>query len=121
MTKPFVLIIEDDPQLGKIFSLTLQTRFDTEICTDGIAAMARLDQVVPDLVVLDLHLPGASGDEVLAYIHLNQSLANTPIILATADHALAETLNDQVQIVLLKPISPSQLLDLAIRVCPLVS
>jgi CheY-like chemotaxis protein len=117
MTRPYALIVEDDPQLGNIFSLTLKNDFETELCSDGQVALSRLGQVQPDVIVLDLHLPGVSGAEILAWIRADQRLARTRVILATADHAHADMLADQAEIVLLKPISPMQLRELAIRLC----
>ena len=115
MTKPFALIIEDDPQLGQIFTLTLETEFDTELITEGLSALARLKQVVPIVIVLDLHLPGASGKEILTQIRADERLANTRVILATADARQAELLSHEADLILLKPVSPMQLRELAVR------
>jgi CheY-like chemotaxis protein len=117
MSNPLALIIEDDPKLGQIFSLTLQADFTTEICPDGREALARLAQVVPALVVLDLHLPGASGEEILASIRADPRLAGTRVILSTANHLQADLLEEQADVVLLKPVSPTQLRELANRLC----
>lgn len=115
MTKPTALIIEDDPQLGQIFSMALQNDFETEIIPDGAAALARLKTVTPAIIVLDLHLPGLSGAEISAWIHTQERLANTRLIICTADARQAELLHEYADIVLLKPVSPIQLRDLAAR------
>jgi DNA-binding response OmpR family regulator len=117
MTKPLVMIIEDDPTLNQIFTISLTNDFETETFTDGSAALARLEQVIPSMVVLDLHLPGAPGREILAKIRGDDRLSNTRVILATADDRQADVLNEKADIVLLKPISPGQLKDLAKRLC----
>jgi DNA-binding response OmpR family regulator len=116
MTKPFVLIVEDDPKLNEIISITLQDDFEFEACLDGDTALERLKNIVPQIVVLDLNLPGTSGAEILSYIRTNERLASTRIILATADERQAETLTDDADIVLLKPVSPAQLRELALRI-----
>ncbi len=116
MAVPFALVVEDDQMLAEIFSLTLQTTgFETEWVADGAAAVARLADRVPDLVVLDLHLPHTSGPKILQQIRADERLAQVPVILATADHLLAQSLTDQANLVLLKPISPEQLGRLASR------
>jgi DNA-binding response OmpR family regulator len=115
MNKPLALIIEDDPQLNTIMSLTLQADFQIETCADGNAGLECLKQMVPNVVVLDLNLPGASGKEILQNIRADGRLAKTRIILTTADERQAETLQDEADIVLLKPVSPSQLRELALR------
>ncbi len=115
MTKPFALIIEDDPQLGQIFTFSLETEFDTELITEGRLALERLKQIVPLIIVLDLHLPGVSGKEILSQIRGDERLADTRVLLATADARQAELLSNQADLVLLKPVSPMQLRELAVR------
>jgi len=116
MTKPFVFIVEDDPKLNEIISITLQADFDLETCANGNTAMERLKNIAPQIVILDLNLPGASGKEILTYIRLDERLAKTRVILTTADDRQAETLNNDADIVLLKPVSPTQLRELALRI-----
>jgi len=115
MTKPLALIIEDDPQLNTIMSITLQADFEIETYANGNAGLERLQQTIPTVVVLDLNLPGASGKEILRSIRADKRLSNTRIILTTADERQAETLQDEADIVLLKPVSPAQLRELALR------
>lgn len=115
MTKPLALIIEDDPTLGEIFSITLESDFQTETITDGQAAAARLADVIPALVILDLNLPSLPGSEILARIRSDERLSKTRVILATADDHKANLIYDQADMVLLKPISPIQLKELALR------
>ena len=115
MTKPLALIIEDDPQLNTIMSITLQADFDIETYTDGTAGLSRLKHTIPNVVVLDLNLPGVPGREILQSIRSDERLSKTRIILTTADERQAETLRDEADIVLLKPVSPSQLKELALR------
>jgi CheY-like chemotaxis protein len=115
MIKPLALIVEDDPALSQIFSLALAGEFDTEAVTDGYAAQARLAKMVPAVVVLDLHIPGPSGASIIDLLHADARFAMTRTILSTADANEAERLRDQADIVLLKPVSPIQLRELASR------
>jgi CheY-like chemotaxis protein len=118
MTKPLALIIEDDSRLTEIFSLTLQGEFQVEVIEDGETALARLATLTPALVVLDLHLPHVSGRTILAHIRDHERLNATRVMLTTADAQLADQLRDNVDLVLLKPISVNQLHDLALRLRP---
>lgn len=115
----FALIVEDDPSLADIFSTTLQeAHYATEIACDGSAALARLKEVIPDLILLDLHLPGLSGEALLEHIRGDARFEDTWVALVTADALLADYLrrkSGRMQITLLKPISPNQLLELAER------
>ncbi len=119
MSNPIALIVEDDADLANIFAEALQAaRYDTDIIRTGDRAMARLKTGMPDVVVLDLHLPGESGMEILKQIRADAHLARTRVIVASADPVMAESLNDQADLVLIKPISFSQLRDLANRLNP---
>lgn len=119
MTNPLALIIEDDPKLGDIFALSLQAaEFETEIVTDGGKARTRLTEIVPHIIVLDLHLPQVSGEQLLRQIKADQRLNSTKVMLTTADAQAAEYLQAESDLVLLKPISPAQLRDLAKRLRP---
>jgi len=119
MTTPLALIVEDDENLAEIFSLTLQAiDFKIEIVRDGQLALARLAEITPALVVLDLNLPHASGAEILEYIRADERLAHIRVILATAQDRLAESIRDKADLTLLKPVSPEQLGLLAARLRP---
>jgi two-component system response regulator AdeR len=115
MTKPIAFIVEDDPQLSQIFTLTLSELFETEAITDGTQALARLVDVVPKLIVLDINLPGASGAQILHSIRADPRFDLTRVILATANPRQADELRDKADIVLLKPVSIAQLRDFAER------
>jgi len=115
MIKHSALIIEDDPALNEIMAITLRADFEIETCTDGKSGLARLNETTPHIVVLDLNLPGASGREILTAIRSNERFAKTRVILTTADERQAETMTEEVDIVLLKPVSPVQLKELALR------
>lgn len=119
MNSPFALIIEDDPDLSEIFAQALEAaHFKTEIIRDGQLALTRLADLQPAIVVLDLHLPQVSGETVLRQIRADTRLARTRIILATADPLLADVCRPEADLVLIKPISFTQLRDLATRLRP---
>ncbi|MDX1520810.1 MAG: response regulator [Anaerolineae bacterium] len=116
MTNSLALIIEDDEDLANIFSLTLSSiELEAEIIHDGETAMARLAESVPALIVLDLHLPAVNGETILQQIRADERLSNSRVIVATADARMADSVRKIADLVLLKPISPSQLQELAMR------
>jgi CheY-like chemotaxis protein len=113
------LIIEDNRELAIIFSQALQAAgFATGIMLDGDQALARLAITTPDVVVLDLHMPRVSGVEILRRIRADARLAGTRVIVATADMRATDMLQDQADLVLIKPVSFTQLRDLAGRLAP---
>lgn len=110
------MVVEDDEDLVTIFSQALKKAgFVTETCRSGSEALEKLASTVPQIVVLDLHLPGISGVEVLKHIQENERFAKTNVIVTTADPLLADTLRDKIDLVLIKPVSFRQLHQLAER------
>jgi len=116
VSKQLALIVEDDYDLAIIFAEALQAAgFDAEIVRAGDTALKRLAVTTPAVVVLDLHLPHVSGADILQQIRADARLAETRVMIATADPRMAELLEDEADLVLLKPISFSQIRDLAAR------
>jgi DNA-binding response OmpR family regulator len=110
------LIIEDDEDLAEIFSKALiKLGYETEKILDGQEALNRLEEVVPQLVVLDLNLPRVSGDKILAFIRADQRLDETFVIISSAEDRRAEGTHQDADIVLIKPVSYHQLAELAAR------
>lgn len=110
MKKPFALIVEDNPKLSSIYNTVLQTGgYDTEVIANGDEALAWVRTVVPDLILLDIHLPYVSGEEVLRYIRSDSRVAHIPVILLTADLYAAKALEDQVEHVIIKSLGVSKL------------
>jgi CheY-like chemotaxis protein len=116
MTKPLALIIEDDRKQVVIFSRALEMAgYQTQLFRSGEEALQTLASLTPAIIILDLHLPQVSGLQILDYIRSQERLAGSKVILATADPRRAERLQDQVDLILIKPISMIQLRDLAQR------
>jgi DNA-binding response OmpR family regulator len=113
MNRPLAFIIEDDPNLSEIFAEALtEAGFTAEIVNRGDKALARLAETVPKIVLLDMHLPGVNGDEILRHIRTHPRLARARNVIASADHALAQTLEAEADLTLLKPVGSIQLRDL---------
>ena len=106
----------DTEDIAKYFSLALETvGFQTEIISTGNAALERLKTVVPDIVVLDLHLPEVMGTDILRSIKADERLTGTQVIIISADALTAQTIEDEADLVLIKPVGLDQLGDLATR------
>ncbi|AFV89821.1 MAG: MtrAB system response regulator MtrA [Acidipropionibacterium acidipropionici] len=77
-----ILVVDDDPALAEMLQLVLRKeRFITEWCSSGTAALPAFEKFRPDLILLDLMLPGLSGIEVCREI---RRVSGTPIIMLTA-------------------------------------
>lgn len=117
--KPLAYIVEDNTDTVTIFRGALELAgYEVDVDYDGALALKRLTEIVPDLIILDLHIPNVSGDKVLQQIHSDERLKESRVFLATADANMAAQLRDQAELVLLKPIGFSQLKELAERFRP---
>lgn len=82
MTKTKILIIEDDAEISRLTAMYLEAEgFDTSIVDDGLAALAAIKNNEPDLVILDLMLPGLSGIEICKQ---SRVFYHGPILVLTA-------------------------------------
>ena len=100
-----VLIVEDNAEMNSVYvDLFEYEGFQAEAIDNGREALARLETVVPDLIILDLHIPGVSGLEILDYIECESRFAQTHVVIMTADALAARELEGRVDRVLVKPI-----------------
>lgn len=112
--KPLVLIVEDDPQLVTIFATAMEMAgFEAITAEDGRVALDKLAALTPDVILLDVHLPLVSGDELLRHIRADARLKDSRVILSTADSRIAAQLREEASLVLLKPVSFKELIELA--------
>ena len=114
------LIIEDDEDLASIFTEALRgVGFEVDHAADGKLAQEKIkSEPAPYLILLDMHLPHISGAELLTEINGDARFSDTITIITTADARMGETYRDQVDFVLVKPISFVQLRDLSARLKP---
>jgi serine/threonine-protein kinase len=116
-----VLVVDDDPEIRTIYSTALKVGIpDAVILTapDGIAAVELVKSSRPDLILLDMDLPGMNGLEVCAALTGDELTARIPIMILSAHtgdktKALLKSLG--VQNILRKPIELTRLVDLARR------
>jgi DNA-binding response OmpR family regulator len=107
------LIVDDDDSVRSLLRMTLpEDEYEIDEATDGEQALARLDERVPELVLLDWKMPGRHGSLVLD--ELKRRHPKLPVIVLTAEIAehhrsLAEAL--KVDVFLTKPFSPLELLE----------
>jgi DNA-binding response OmpR family regulator len=85
-----MLIIEDDRDLANLFKIVMEmSGFAVELIHDGRQGLETLqDQILPDVVMLDMHLPGVSGEEI--YAMLQERGENRRVLLCSADVQLVE-------------------------------
>ncbi|MBI4762643.1 MAG: PAS domain S-box protein [Chloroflexota bacterium] len=112
MSKPYALVIEDDPALSRIYTIALQEAgFDAALDINGNQYPSLVTARKPALVLLDLHLPYASGANILH--DLRAKCPDAVIAVVTADFIKAKSLPDKADHILIKPVSVERLKKIA--------
>ena len=85
MDKTKILVIDDDPDLAMGLRVRLRANnFATVFATDAVSAISQAKNETPDLVLLDLGLPGGDGFLVMERLNNIESLASIPVIVLSA-------------------------------------
>lgn len=83
--KPRILVAEDDPASQDMLVRRLTSRgFRVAAVSDGVACLQRIEREVPDLLLLDVQMPGMTGLEVLRHVREHFTHDALPVILVTA-------------------------------------
>lgn len=112
MSPQEILIIEDEPSIAEVVDIYLRRAgYQVRTARDGNAALQMLDQHLPDLVVLDVMLPGTDGFSILRWL---RDRSDVPVIIITARREEVERIaglelgaDDYV----VKPFSPQELVS----------
>lgn len=104
-----IVLVEDDIDLARLYRGVLQIAgFDVSHVIDGWSALRAIDDDPPDLVVVDVHLPGLRGDELLHELSQRRETRQIPAIVVTGtDIHLAVA---QAKQILRKPCDPDELI-----------
>ena len=116
MDKPFALLIEDDRDIAALFRHVLDMAgYHSESVYDGLEAMKRLETTQPDVVLLDLQLPGLSGVDILKKMRADERMKTIPVVVVTAYAYYAKSLPVEPDLFLLKPVDIHDLSSLIQR------
>ena len=119
MSDRLALIIEDQKDIAEIYSSALEmANFETYCIYDGKTAMDELNQLTPQLIVLDMNLPHVSGHFLYKQVRSLPHLMNVPVIICTANAVMADAMQKEISdsdFILIKPVSIHQLTGLAGR------
>src|SRR5215475_11302761 len=106
-----ILVVDDDPALAEMLTIVLRGEgFDTAVVGDGTKAMPVLREVKPDLVLLDLMLPGMNGIDVCKAIRAESGV---PIVMLTAKSDTVDVvlgLESGADDYIIKPFKPKELI-----------
>ncbi|WP_374430107.1 response regulator [Ideonella dechloratans] len=112
--KPRLLLVDDDTVTLQVLSKTLAPYARMRFVRSGAEALQAVESELPDLLILDVNMPGLGGMEVLAQLRARPASAQLPVILVTSasDEALEATaLQIGAQDFIRKPFQPELLVD----------
>jgi len=112
MSRPTVLLIDDEPQFVSVMERALAEHFTVMTASDGLDGYALLCQHRPDVVLLDVMMPMLDGWTVLRKIRSNRALSGISVIVVTGlgpEAAEHEAGRLGVSRILQKPVLPSQI------------
>jgi CheY-like chemotaxis protein len=105
-----VLICDDEPSLRELIRVSLDGGYQFLEADDGEQSLELARRARPDVVILDMMMPRRSGLEVLTAIRKDKNLAETRVIVLTAQpFARDEALREGADIVMVKPFEPEQI------------
>ena len=91
VNKQKILIVDDDNNIAELISLYLTKEcFETMIVGDGESALSAVDSFSPNLILLDLMLPGLTGEEFIEQMRRKKTM---PIIVLSAKAGLEDRVN----------------------------
>ena len=84
-TKPVIMVVEDnDDNRQLVLKVLSRQNYEVVGVVDGNEALERLNVINPDLILMDINLPGMDGYEVTRRIRRQEKFANLPIVALTA-------------------------------------
>jgi DNA-binding response OmpR family regulator len=111
--KQKILVVDDEPHIVNLIRLTLTgEKYEVYSAYSGHEALQLVNQIMPDLIVLDLIMPAMDGYEVCEEIRKNPKTANIPIMILSAKSQLADkfkSINVGADDYMVKPFSPEEL------------
>lgn len=116
-----ILLVEDQPDIKIIAQIALEDigKFQVCYCASGQEALENIEKFNPDLILLDVMMPGMDGTEVIKKIKTNDSFRHIPVVFMTAKVQPQEVqryLNLGASYVISKPFEPMRLADQLYRV-----
>jgi PleD family two-component response regulator len=113
--KPRILVVDDFGMLLRQVRMMLKDRYDVEVATTGVQAMASIGRMKPDLILLDYAMPVHDGKKVFEVLKLSEETKDIPVVFLTgvSDNArVEEIINLRPAGYLLKPPNKERLVEM---------
>ncbi len=111
-----ILVVEDDPDIQLITRLSLEVGggYEVRLCSSGAEALENAPVYAPDLILLDVMMPGMDGLATMDALRRRPELAATPIVFFTANtqqQVRQDLLRRGAAGVVIKPVEPQSLVE----------
>jgi len=112
-----ILIVEDNQDLLDIFARTFDSLgFQVRLAADGQEAIDCLDEMLPDIILLDINMPRLSGFDVLTHVRAHKETHQVKVIVVTGNMiAMRDEKAEFADLFLVKPVDVRDLITLATR------
>lgn len=111
-----IMVVDDEPYIARVIKFKLeQEGYNVISANDGQTGLQRIREEKPDLVLLDVMMPGLSGYDVCQQLKQDPALAGIPVVILTAkgqERDREQGLNLGASDYITKPFSPNRLLEL---------
>jgi DNA-binding response OmpR family regulator len=114
MASRTVLLLEDNESVRELIKVLLETEGYSIIeASDGQDGLAKAEQLHPDLMILDLMMPGVDGEKVLKTMRRHSKLRTVPILVVSGKYESLDALRSQIgdENIFPKPFEPTRMLD----------
>lgn len=112
--KKTIVIADDEPNILSAVYDTLSDDYDVITATDGKLALAAIKKHVPDMVILDVMMPGIDGVDVCRMMKNDSKLSSIPVIFLTAKGQMMDIergFKSGIDAYIIKPFSPEKLME----------
>ncbi|WP_321342145.1 response regulator [Breoghania sp.] len=81
-----VLYVDDEDDIREVaaLSLGLDPELEVHVSSSGVEALEKVEALMPDIILLDVMMPGMDGPETLARLRANEAVRNIPVVFITA-------------------------------------
>ena len=117
--RPVIMVVDDDAAIRLLIQDILDdVHYKVILVADGSAALTAMETVVPDLVTLDLDMPGIHGGQVLEFIRQHEQLRDVKVVIISSATIIAPRVKELAQAIIQKPFDIDDLLDVIQRLAP---
>lgn len=113
-TRPRVLVIDDSPTIRRSAEIVLERAgIEVDLAEDGFAALSRISDMRPDLILLDVVMPRLDGYQTCSLLRRNAAFASVPVVMLSGRDSVFDRVRGRLagsDLYLTKPFTPEALL-----------